>query len=87
MNTGSGKDPSKCMWFVVAVVSQAYPGNADICPGFPPPQAALRTESDAVYIDIVTKYLMSFLNCDWQNEMRRTIFVYEKGLFFEIQHE
>ena len=26
----------------VAVVSQAYPGNAEICPGFPPPQAALR---------------------------------------------
>ena len=23
-----------------AVVSQAYPGSAEICPGFPPPQAA-----------------------------------------------
>ena len=23
-----------------AVVSQAYPGYAEICPGFPPPQAA-----------------------------------------------
>ena len=34
------------MWFgcrlSVAVVSQAYPGNAEICPGFLPPQAALR---------------------------------------------
>ena len=41
-----GKNPSECMWFgcrlPVAVVSQAYPGNAVICPGFPPPQAALR---------------------------------------------
>ena len=40
-----GKNPSKCMWFgchlLVRVVSQAYPGNAEICPGFPPPQAAL----------------------------------------------
>ena len=27
----------------VAVVSQAYPGNAEMCPGFPPPQAALVT--------------------------------------------
>ena len=37
------------------VVSQAYPGDADICSGFSPPQAALRiifsNESDAVYID------------------------------------
>ena len=47
------------MWFgcriPVAVISQAYPGNAEICPGFPPPQAALRiilsNEDDAVYID------------------------------------
>ena len=34
-----------CMCFgsrlPVASVSQAYPGNAEICPGFPPPQAAL----------------------------------------------
>ena len=52
------KNPSECMWFgcrlPVAVVSQAYPGNAEICPGFPPPQAALRiilsNEGDAVYI-------------------------------------
>ena len=35
----------------------------------------------------VTKYLMSFRNCDWQNEMRRKLFVSEKGLFFEIQLE
>ena len=48
------------MWFgcrlPVAVVSQAYPWNAEICPGFPPPQTALRiilsNEGDAVYIDI-----------------------------------
>ena len=48
--------PSECMWFgcrlPVAVVSQAYPGNAEICPGFPPPQAALcillSNEGDAV---------------------------------------
>ena len=37
------------------VVSQAYPGDADICSGFSPPQAALRiilsNEGDAVYID------------------------------------
>ena len=37
------------------VVSQAYPGDADICSGFSPPQAALHiilsNESDAVYID------------------------------------
>ena len=35
------------------VVSQAYPWNAEICPGFPPPQTALRirlsNEGDAVY--------------------------------------
>ena len=51
------KNLSECMWFgcrlPVAVVSQAYPGNAEICPGFPPPQAALRiilsNEGDAVY--------------------------------------
>ena len=50
----------ECMWFgcrlPVAMVSQAYPGNAEICPGFSPPQAALRIilsyESDAVYIYI-----------------------------------
>ena len=39
------KKMSECMWFgcrlLVAVVSQAYPRNAKICPGFPPPQAAL----------------------------------------------
>ena len=48
-----------CMWFgchlLVAVVSQAYPGDAEICTGFPPPQAALRiifsTEGDTVHID------------------------------------
>ena len=48
------------MWFgcrlPVAVVSQAYLGNAEICPGFPPPQAALRiilrNEGYTVYIDI-----------------------------------
>ena len=53
------RNPSECMWFgcrlPVAVVSQANPGNAEICPGFPPPQAALRiilsNEGDAVYID------------------------------------
>ena len=27
----------------VVVVSQAYPGNAEVCPGFPPPQVALVT--------------------------------------------
>ena len=36
--------PSKCIWSgcrqADAVVSQAYPGCAEICPGFPPPQAA-----------------------------------------------
>ena len=50
------KKPSECMSFgcriPVAVVSQAYPGNAEICPGFPP-QAALHiilsNEGDAVY--------------------------------------
>ena len=40
------KNPSECMWFgcrlPVALVSHAYTGNAEICPGFPPPQAALR---------------------------------------------
>ena len=40
---------------LVEVVSQAYPGNAEICPGFPQPQAALRlllsNEGDTVYID------------------------------------
>ena len=40
-----GKNPSECMWFgcriPVVVVSQEYPGSAEICPGFPPPQAAL----------------------------------------------
>ena len=39
----------------VAVVSQAYTGNAEICPGFPPHQPALRiklsNDGDAVYID------------------------------------
>ena len=47
------------MWFgcrlPATVVSQAYPGNAEICPGFPPSQAALciilNNEGDAVYID------------------------------------
>ena len=50
------KNLSECMWFgcrlPVTVVSQAYPGNAEICPGFPPPQAVLRiilsNEGDAV---------------------------------------
>ena len=50
---------SECMWFgcclPVALVSQAYPRNAEICPGFPPPQASLRiilsNEGDAVYVD------------------------------------
>ena len=54
------KHSSECIWYCcrlpVAAVSQAYPGNAEICPGFPPPQAALRTilsnEGDIVYIDI-----------------------------------
>ena len=32
----------------------------------------------------VTKYLISFRNCDWQNELRRKLFVSEKRLF-EIQ--
>ena len=40
-----GKNLSECKWFgyrfPVAVVSQAYPGNAELCPGFSPPQAAL----------------------------------------------
>ena len=53
------KNPSECMCFAcclpVAVVSQAYPGNAEICPGFPPPQAALliihSNEGDAIHID------------------------------------
>ena len=52
--------PLECMWFrcrlPVAVVSQAYPGNAEICHGFPPPQAALciipSNEGDAVYTKI-----------------------------------
>ena len=35
----------------------------------------------------VTKYLMSFRNCDWPNEMRRKLFVSEKDLFFEVQLE
>ena len=51
------KNPSECMWFdcrlPVVVVSQAFPGNAEICPSFPLPQAALRIilsiEGDAVY--------------------------------------
>ena len=54
------------MWFgcrlPVAVVSQAYPGNAEIYPGFPPPQAAQRiilsNEGDAVYIDTDRKYVV-----------------------------
>ena len=41
------KNPSECMQFgcrlPIAVVSQAYPKNAEMCPGFPPPQAALIT--------------------------------------------
>ena len=53
------KNPSECMWFgcrfQVAVVLQAYPGNDEICPGFPPPQVALRiilsNQGDTVYID------------------------------------
>ena len=40
---------------LAAMVSQAYPGNAEICPGFPPPQTALHiilsNEGDAVYVD------------------------------------
>ena len=44
---GRKKNPSECMRFgcrlPIAVVSQAYPGNAEMCPGFPPPQAALVT--------------------------------------------
>ena len=50
----------ECMWFgchlPIAVVSQEYPGNAEICPGFPPLQAALHiilsNEGDAVYTEI-----------------------------------
>ena len=53
-----GKNQPECMCFgclpPVALVSQAYPGNAEICPGFPPPQAALHiifsNEGDALYI-------------------------------------
>ena len=45
--TKKKKNPSECMRFgcclPIAVVSQAYPGNAKMCPGFPPPQAALVT--------------------------------------------
>ena len=41
------KNPSECMRSgccrPVAVVSQAYPGNAEMCPGFPSRQAALVT--------------------------------------------
>ena len=32
----------------------------------------------------VTKYFMSFRNCDWQNEKRRKLFVSEKDRFFKI---
>ena len=35
----------------------------------------------------VTKHLMSFRDCNWQNEMRRKQFVSEKGLIFEIHLE
>ena len=53
------KKSSECMWFgfriPVAVVSQAYPGNAEICPGFPSPQTALHIQLsnkvDTEYID------------------------------------
>ena len=45
--TKKKKNPSECMQFgcrlPIAVVSQAYPGNAEMYPGFPPPQAALVT--------------------------------------------
>ena len=50
----------------VAVVLQAYPGNAEICPGFPPPQAALRiivsNEGDVVCIDIFVRLFMIYLD-------------------------
>ena len=45
--SGTEKNPSECMRFgcplPIAVLSQAYPGNAEMCPGFPPPDAALVT--------------------------------------------
>ena len=58
------------MWFgcrlLVAVFSQAYSGDAEICTGFLPPQAALRimlsNESDAVYID---RYVSAFPSPMW----------------------
>ena len=48
------------MWFgclfPIEVVSQAYPGNAEICLGFPSPRAALRVilsnKGNAVDIDM-----------------------------------
>ena len=44
---GQKKYPSECMRFgcrlPIAVVSLACPGNAEMCPGFPPPQVALVT--------------------------------------------
>ena len=44
---GRKKNPSECMRFrcrlPIVVVSQVCPGNVEICPGFPPPQAALVT--------------------------------------------
>ena len=47
VRVGRKKNPSECMRFgcrlPIAVVSQAYPGNAEMCLGFPPPKAALVT--------------------------------------------
>ena len=45
--SGTKKNPSECVRFgcrlPIAMVSQAYPWNAELCLGFPPSKAALVT--------------------------------------------
>ena len=73
------------MWFGYRLPhAVAYTGNAEICSGFPPPQAALRiilsNEGDVVYIDIDTGvwqvFTDFFKDFDQQNKVVRFISKY-----------
>ena len=72
------------MWFgcrlPVAVVSQTYPGNAEICPGILPPQAVLRiilsNEGDQVAYE-------SYKLLRWRSMHRQTCQEITSGLILQ----
>ena len=71
------KNQLECMWFgcrlLDTVFSQACSGDAEICTGFPPPQAALRiilsNEGDAVcldrYVSAIPSPMGAVVTNDW----------------------